>query len=224
MELFFLPLALAILATPLIAAWALVRSFSLDRRLRELERERFSIAAAAWTPVPSAAAPPPGPEPSAAAPPSALEPSAAAPPRAPAPKPSAAIEPRPVPVPPPAAARRPQPPTAGGSADLEFRIGVRWFNVAGIVTLLFGVAFFLKWAYENSWIGPRGRVAIGIASGLVALVLGDRTRRRGHRVVSEGLTGGGIAALYLSFFFSFRLYQLIEVPPAFGLMAAVTAG
>ncbi|HXH27736.1 MAG TPA: DUF2339 domain-containing protein, partial [Candidatus Polarisedimenticolia bacterium] len=52
---------------------------------------------------------------------------------------------------------------------------------------------------------------------------GEATRRRGHRVFSQGVTGGGIAALYLSFFFSFRLYHLLEIAPAFALMAAVTA-
>jgi uncharacterized membrane protein len=102
-------------------------------------------------------------------------------------------------------------------------IGTRWFNVAGIITLLFGVAFFLKYAYENAWIGPHGRVAIGILSGIAAVIVGERTRRRGHLVFSQGLTGGGIAILYLSFFFSFRLYHLIEIVPAFALLMVITA-
>lgn len=113
----------------------------------------------------------------------------------------------------------PSPPGPG----LEVLIGIRWFNVAGIVTLLFAVAFFLKYAYENSWIGPRGRVAIGVMSGVASILVGEITRRRGHRVFSQGLAGGGIAALYLSFFFSFRLYELIEIGPAFALMVAAAA-
>ncbi|HXI02840.1 MAG TPA: DUF2339 domain-containing protein [Candidatus Saccharimonadales bacterium] len=100
---------------------------------------------------------------------------------------------------------------------------MRWLNVAGIITLLFATAFFLKYAYENSFIGPRGRVAIGILAGLAAIATGEIARRRGHAIFSQGLSGGGIAALYLSFFFSFRFYNLVEIGPAFALMALAAA-
>ncbi|HET6373765.1 MAG TPA: DUF2339 domain-containing protein [Candidatus Polarisedimenticolia bacterium] len=223
MEIFFLLVGLAFLAAPVLAIWALVRTSGLDRRVRELEREALSFQRAA---APRAEPAGPVPEPPAPIPPVVQPPPRVAPPVPPIPAPAtprADIDPW-ISGAPPRAAGPPAPASPGvGKTDLEYRIGVRWFNVAGIVTLLFGVAFFLKYAYDNAWIGPKGRVAIGIAAGLLSIILGERTRRRGHRVVSEGLAGGGIAALYLSFFFSFRLYQLIEIAPAFVLMAAVTA-
>ncbi len=244
MELLFLPVALLFLAAPVLAIVATVWASRLDRRLRSIERDLAgsSRPRPGETRTPATddpikeALPPSGPLPPAA-------PRASGPPRtAPAPKPPPApvqVEPGVQPAaspaspgpPSPPAGRGPIPPRAATSAGgppgpgpaLEMLIGIRWFNVAGIVTLLFAVAFFLKYAYENAWIGPRGRVGIGILSGLAAILLGEATRRRGHRVFSQGLSGGGIAALYLSFFFSFRLYQLIEVGPAFGLMVVVTA-
>src|SRR6185437_13087924 len=45
--------------------------------------------------------------------------------------------------------------------DLEGTIGRLWFNRVGIFALLFGVAFFLKYAFENNWIGPSVRVVLG---------------------------------------------------------------
>ena len=52
--------------------------------------------------------------------------------------------------------------TSRDSADLEGTIGRLWFNRVGIFALLFGVAFFLKYAFENNWIGPSVRVVLGL--------------------------------------------------------------
>ncbi len=48
-------------------------------------------------------------------------------------------------------------------AGLEKQIGQFWLNRIGIVALLFGVSYFLKYAFENNWIGPAGRVVIGLS-------------------------------------------------------------
>ena len=216
MEILILPVVALILATPVLAIAAFVRASRLDRRVRELET--LLEQQRRWTP-PAARPerePERKPEPVRVPEPHAA-PAEAAPPEAPPPR-----EP-PLPV---FASME----SSGGAsktpqerAALEMLIGTRWLNIAGIVTLLFACAFFLKYAYDNAWIGPRGRVAIGVAAGLAAILLGEATRRRGHKVFSQGLSGGGLAALYLSFFFAFRLYSLLEIAPAFGLMAAVTA-
>jgi uncharacterized membrane protein len=86
-----------------------------------------------------------------------------------------------------------------------------------------GVTFFLKYAVDNEWIGPAGRVSIGVAVGLVFLILGERLRKR-YPSYAYGLTGGGIAVLYASIWFaSGNKYGLLSQPVAFGLMALVTA-
>jgi hypothetical protein len=36
------------------------------------------------------------------------------------------------------------------------------------VTLVLGIAFFFKWAVDNQWIGPGGRVILGVIAGLAA--------------------------------------------------------
>jgi uncharacterized membrane protein len=106
--------------------------------------------------------------------------------------------------------------------DLESRIGGSWFNRIGIIAISIGVAFFLKYAFENEWIGPAGRVTIGIVIGFGFLIAGERLRVR-YPSYAHGLSGGGIFILYLSVFAAAVYYELISRPMAFAFMAGVTA-
>jgi uncharacterized membrane protein len=106
--------------------------------------------------------------------------------------------------------------------DLEATIGGSWFNWIGIIAVTFGIAFFLKYAFDKQWIGPLGRVSIAAFVGIALLYLGDRLRRRGLKSYAYVLSGGGILILYLSDFAAYNFYQLISQPTAFVLMAAVT--
>ena len=55
---------------------------------------------------------------------------------------------------------------ARNSSDLENRIGSHWLNRIGITAVLIGVSYFLKYAFENNWIGAAGRIAIGLIAGI----------------------------------------------------------
>jgi uncharacterized membrane protein len=107
--------------------------------------------------------------------------------------------------------------------DLESRIGGSWFNRIGVLAIFLGVAFFLKYAVDNEWIGPTGRVLIGAAIGIAFVLGGERLRKR-YASYAYGLTGGGIAVLYATIWFaSFQHYGLLGPRMAFVYMAAVTA-
>ncbi|MEX2221079.1 MAG: DUF2339 domain-containing protein [Candidatus Rokuibacteriota bacterium] len=140
-------------------------------------------------------------------------------PPAPAPPPIAESAPPPwvEPAPPaPAAAPRP-------GLDLEQRIGARWATWVGIVVILVAVALFLKWAFDNEYLGPASRVALGLAAGLAMLAGGLALhRRRDVPYLSEGLAGGGLGVLYLSLFAAHALYGLAGPTSAFAAMFAVT--
>jgi uncharacterized membrane protein len=109
-----------------------------------------------------------------------------------------------------------------GRGNLEERIGGNWFNRIGMLAIALGVGMFLKYAFDNEWIGPSGRVIIGLLVGAGFLVSGELLRRRGYQSYSAGLSGGGILILYLSIYASFAFYQLIGQLPAFLLMGLVT--
>jgi len=109
------------------------------------------------------------------------------------------------------------------SPDLESRIGSHWLNRIGITAVLIGVSYFLKFAFDNDWIGPAGRVAIGLLAGIAVVVWSETFRRRGYRVFSYFLKAVGIGVLYLSLYAAFQVYNLIPSSVAFMMMFAVTA-
>jgi uncharacterized membrane protein len=113
--------------------------------------------------------------------------------------------------------------SAESGAELESRIGGQWLNRLGILAVLIGVSYFLKYAFDNDWVGPSGRVVIGLAGGLAVVFWSERVRRNGYPVFSYSLKAVGIGILYLSLWASSQLYQLIPAGLAFGAMAAVTA-
>jgi uncharacterized membrane protein len=109
------------------------------------------------------------------------------------------------------------------SPELETRLGLTWINRIGVITLLLGAGFFFKYAVENQWIGPMGRVILGVASGILALAGGDFLHRRNQRLFAQGISGLGIALLYLSFYAAYEFYHLIPDVLAFALLVATTA-
>jgi uncharacterized membrane protein len=108
-------------------------------------------------------------------------------------------------------------------AGLEKTIGQFWLNRIGIVALLVGVSYFLKYAFENNWIGPAGRIAIGLLAGIGLIVWSEKFRSRGHAAFSYSLKAAGIGTLYLSLWGAFQVYHLIPAAAAFGAMVIVTA-
>ncbi|MHB8984060.1 MAG: DUF2339 domain-containing protein, partial [Carboxydocellales bacterium] len=106
---------------------------------------------------------------------------------------------------------------------LEAKIGGTLLNRIGVVAFVLGIGFFLKYAFENNWIGPTGRVAIGLLIGITLLGLGELAQKKQYEKFAQGITGGGIAVLYLSIFAAFQFYQLLPQTAAFALMVLVTA-
>ncbi|MHC4625070.1 MAG: DUF2339 domain-containing protein, partial [Planctomycetota bacterium] len=114
--------------------------------------------------------------------------------------------------------------TVGAEAKsmLEQQIGTKWILIAGIITVIFGAGFFLKYAYDSGWIGPTGRVIIAACAGLAALAVGEVARRRGYGIVAKGTTALGFALLYLAVFAAHRYYELMTSAPTFFLALLIT--
>ncbi|MCU1249697.1 MAG: Protein of unknown function transrane [Edaphobacter sp.] len=114
-----------------------------------------------------------------------------------------------------------QPPKAKGS--LESRIGSQLFSRIGIVALLVATTLFLKWAIDNQFIGPLGRVLAGLVAGVAIVVWSERFRHKGFDAFSYSLKAVGSGALYLSLWAAFQLYHLLPAEAALGAMILVTA-
>ncbi len=107
--------------------------------------------------------------------------------------------------------------------SLESRIGSQWFNRIGIVAVLIGAAWFLKYAVDRDWLGALARVLIGAAAGLGLIAWSERFRSRGYPVFSFSLKAVGTGFLYLSLWAAYSLFHLLDYPAAFAGMVVVTA-
>ena len=107
--------------------------------------------------------------------------------------------------------------------DLESLIAGHWLNRIGIVALLLAGSFFLKFAFDNDWIGPAGRVAIGLLSGSALILFSQTLLKRGYSYFSDGIAGLGAGVLYLALYAAHQLYHLVPSWAAFGGMAITTA-
>lgn len=111
----------------------------------------------------------------------------------------------PAPEPEPAAAK-----PARSGKEIEAKIGGKWLNYIGITALIIGMGFFIKYAFENEWIGPTGRVVLGMLVGLCFVGWGELWRSK-YTYYSQGLVGGGIAILFLALFGAASFYQIIPM-------------
>jgi len=237
---------LLLIATPILAIAAFVRAYSLSEQLRKsslatreervaaLERRLVALEKAVASRKPETSVTP-GTEP--AAPPSAV--SALMTPATPAvhtvanvsipalPKTSTAQE-RPraapgvdiLPAPPLHAAQDRE----SSALEWETIIGGRWLNRIGILAVIAAMTFFLKYAFDNNWIGPSGRVGIGLLLGAAMLPWSQWLLQRGYSYFSEGIAGLGATVMYLSIWAGCHYYTLFSRDTGFYGMIVVTAG
>ncbi len=99
--------------------------------------------------------------------------------------------------------------------SIEERLGLTWLTRAGAATFLLGALFFFKYASDNAWIGPFGRVAIGAATGAALLAIAEVLHGRAQRRFVHTLIGLGLSVLIASVWASATLYELVPIPAAF---------
>jgi uncharacterized membrane protein len=213
----------------------LSRIYALEERLKAIDRRLASFGAVSIFEAP---AEPRGTTAAPATPPKPIEAVRPAAPHVSPTRPAAAVPPSGGAATPPPFARPAQPPSPpapprftapistppnGGEGDVESTIAGRWFNYVGILAVALAVAFFLKYAFDNDWIGPAGRVTLGLIVGAAMYPFSHWVLRRGYRYYSEGLAGLGAAILYLSIWSGWHYYHLFPQSYAFPLMIVVTA-
>jgi uncharacterized membrane protein len=101
---------------------------------------------------------------------------------------------------------------------LERMVGTRWLNWVGALVTLAGTAFLLKFLYDRGWIGPAGRVTIGMGIGVSLLWLGELRLRRFHPLLSQSVSAAGCGALFLTTFLSYKFYDFGGRAATLGLL------
>ena len=187
---------------------------SLERKVAELTARPAADAVPARTPTPlvTLIAEPPPPAPPAT--PAAVTVPVVQPPPPVAASAAAAVAPG-VAVSPPAA--------AAPARRLEERIGVTWFTRIGAAVFILGALYFFKYAVDNNWIGPWGRVALGVLAGVGVLAFAERQSSRARAVYVQVLVGVGLALLFVSSYAAYGFYRILPATVAFAALAAVAA-
>jgi len=103
----------------------------------------------------------------------------------------------------------------------ELLIGRKGLGWVSVVLILFGSAFFLRYAYENQWVGPLGRVGIGLIGGVTLTLAGWRYHRRGWRIFSQMLSSAGVVVLFLAVYSAFGFYRLVPQQAAAAFLLVV---
>ena len=105
----------------------------------------------------------------------------------------------------------------------------KWFTTGnvpvkvGVVVVLFGVGFFIKYAIDHElFTFPVWARLVGLALfGLAMFGVGWRLRKE-REIYALSLQGGGLGVLYLTTYAAFEFYALVPATVAFGAMVVVT--
>jgi uncharacterized membrane protein len=108
------------------------------------------------------------------------------------------------------------------TGELESTIGKLWLNRIGILAILVGVSYFIKYAFDNGWIGPSGKITLGLIAGIGLVLWSERFRSKGYAAFSYSLKAVGIGTLYLSLWGAYQVYHLVPSAAAFVAMIIVT--
>lgn len=103
-------------------------------------------------------------------------------------------------------------------------IGGKLLNRIGVLIVIFAMAYFLKWSFDNHLIGELGRCVLGLLTGVGLMVAGQIFLKRNFTVFAQGLMGAGIAIIYLSSYAAVNYYHLISPYMAFALMFLTALG
>ncbi len=106
--------------------------------------------------------------------------------------------------------------------DMEKFVGENLISKIGVLILVLGISYFVKYAIDKNWINETARVGIGVLCG--AIVMGFAHKLRGnYKAFSSVLVAGAIAIFYFTIGIAFHQYHIFSQTVAFILMVVITA-
>jgi len=106
--------------------------------------------------------------------------------------------------------------------DLEKFIGEHLINKFGILILVLGISYFVRFAIDKNWINEPARVGIGLLVGILIIGIAHRMRKK-YVAFGSVLVAGGVAVFYFTIAIAFHEYQLFSQTVTFVIMVLITA-
>lgn len=101
-------------------------------------------------------------------------------------------------------------------------LGLKTINRVGALTLAIGVIFFFKYAVDENLIGAAFGVFLGVLLGCALLAAGEWLIRRDQPVFAQGVSGCGLAVIYISIYAAFAFYKILLESAGFAFLTAVS--
>ena len=108
-------------------------------------------------------------------------------------------------------------------SSAELAVGQKWFLGIGVFILIVGIGFFLKYAFDQQWIGPAVQISLGFMGGVGLLACGNLCHRRRLRGLDVGVGAVGLGTLYLSSYSATQVHHLLPGGMALVLILLTTA-
>lgn len=105
--------------------------------------------------------------------------------------------------------------------DLEKFIGENLISKLGILILVLGISFFVKYAIDQDWINETARVGIGILAGNIVMTLAHKLRKN-FAAFSSVFVAGAVSIFYFTIGIAFHDYGLFSQTIAFVIMVVIT--
>ncbi len=97
-----------------------------------------------------------------------------------------------------------------------------WLLKLGIFLVLLGIGWFVTYAFANNWIGPKGRITLGLGAGILILIFGYWRIR--HYLYQGGVfLVFGSTTIILTLFAAREVYQFFTPVTALAIMFLSTA-
>jgi len=106
--------------------------------------------------------------------------------------------------------------------DLEKFIGENLINKIGVLILVLGISYFVKYAIDKDWINEPARVGIGVLCGALVMAIAHKLRKN-YAAFSSVIVAGAIAIFYFTIGIAFHDYHLFNQTVAFSIMVIITA-
>lgn len=106
--------------------------------------------------------------------------------------------------------------------NFEKLVGENLLSKIGILALIVGIGFFVKFAIDNDWVDEVGRTILGLVAGCGLWVIAWFLRDK-YRSFASVLAGGGFAVCFVTVALAYNFYHIFSAPATFAILVGLTA-